>query len=228
MKWPEPNLSLQQRVKSVLSMVDEEGAEALLQILRKKLGLVFQAKDYHEGNVKGICEGKHFCFINKMSSTSLIFMILHVLGHYYFISEANKKNIKRYQYIYQNGMNLLPELDFPMQNVTEQLLKDYVSYEVSANNFATQLLIEIGFENLIPVIQFYSIGDINYIIDVTTKGKSFIAPSDLDYIKNYICANLSLPHEDTFDNGIFERTHFNIDALDWHLLKSINLKIYFF
>jgi hypothetical protein len=160
------------------------------------------------------------------------------LGHYYFICEAKRKNVERYAYIYdlrgvQAALHYYETegrpngLDQPVQ-MTEQRRNDRISFEVSANNFATNLLHQIGFEQGIEVIKHYEVGDIKYILDVSHGGKAAIVPTDLDYLNRYVSQGGALDPDDTFDDGVYDPTAFNVDAIDWDYIRDIKLEIHFF
>ena len=160
-------------------------------------------------------------------------MILHSLGHYFFICVAKRKNIERYSYIYdlrgvqaalllragQSGLDEPP----PM---TEQRRKDRVSAEVGANRFAADLLAHIGFEHVAQLLRRYEIGDINYILDVSRGGKAAIVPTTAT-----TCASTSAPAQSIGrrrDDGVYSPDAFRPDGIDWQHIEDIKLEIHFF
>lgn len=182
--------------------------------------------------------GKKVAFAKGVSPVSRAFMVLHSLGHYYFISEAKRKNIERYAYIYDsrgvqgalhyyeiqdkpNGLDQPPEM-------TAQRHKDRVSFEVGANNFAIDMLASLGIAQGADIIRSYQAGDINYILDVSRGGKHAITPSDRDYLEKYVCGGLSIDMEDAWDDGVYDHHAFDVHAINWQHIADIKLEIHFF
>jgi len=226
------------RIEQLLSMMSERDFEQLKSTLQERFGLEYEEADSHPHNIKTIITGKKIVFSKDVSPSSRTFMVLHSLGHYYFICEAKRKNIERYAYIYdlrgvQSALHYYETegqsnaLDTPPE-MTEQRRKDRVSFEVGANNFAIDLLSRIGFEQGADLIKRYEIGDINYILDVSRGGKSAIVPTDRDYLRQYVCAGLSINPEDAHDDGVYCPQSFNMDAIDWQYIQDIKLEIHFF
>lgn len=226
------------RIEELISMMTERDFEELKSTLQERFGLEYEEADSHPHNIKTIITGKKIVFSKSVSSSSRTFMVLHSLGHYYFICEAKRKNIERYAYIYdlrgvQSALHYYETegqsnaLDTPPE-MTVQRRKDRVSFEVGANNFAIDLLSRIGFERGADLIKRYEIGDINYILDVSRGGKSAIVPTDRDYLRQYVCAGLSINPEDTYDDGVYCPESFDTDAIDWQYIQDIKLEIHFF
>jgi|GEM_PF-3518545 hypothetical protein len=226
------------RIEELISMMTERDFEELKSTLQERFGLEYEEADSHPHNIKTIITGKKIVFSKSVSPSSRTFMVLHSLGHYYFICEAKRKNIERYAYIYdlrgvQSALHYYETegqsnaLDTPPE-MTVQRRKDRVSFEVGANNFAIDLLSRIGFERGADLIKRYEIGDINYILDVSRGGKSAIVPTDRDYLRQYVCAGLSINPEDTYDDGVYCPESFDTDAIDWQYIQDIKLEIHFF
>lgn len=165
-------------------------------------------------------------------------MVLHSLGHYYFICEAKRKNVERYAYIYDsrgvqaalhyyetegkpNGLDQPPEM-------TEQRRKDRVSFEVGANNFAIDMLEKLGVASGAEIIRGYEAGDIGYILDVSQGGKNAIMPTDRAYLEAYVCAGLTFDPADACDSGVHDSRSFDVDGIDWQYIADIKLEIHFF
>lgn len=226
------------RIEQLLSMMTECDFDFLKSALQDRFGLEYEEANHHPHNIKTIIKGKKITFSKDVSPSSRTFMVLHSLGHYYFICEAKRKNIERYAYIYdlrgvQSALHYYETegqsnaLDAPPE-MTEQRRKDRVSFEVGANNFAIDLLSRIGFEQGAVLIKRYEIGDINYILDVSRGGKSAIVPTDRDYLRQYVCADLSIDPEDVHDDGVYCPESFDMDAIDWQYIQDIKLEIHFF
>lgn len=65
-------------------------------------------------------------------------------------------------------------------------------------------------------------------LDVSRGGKSAIVPTDRDYLRQYVCAGLSINPEDAHDDGVYCPQSFNMDAIDWQYIQDIKLEIHFF
>ena len=231
-------IDLDTQIKKILSLMTESDFDKLKTDLQTRFGLEYEEVESHPNNIKTIIKGNQIIFTKGVSPASRTFMVLHSLGHYYFICEAKRKQIERYSYIYDlrgvqaalhyyetegqpNGLEQPPEM-------TEQRRKDRVSFEIGANNFAMHMLSKIGFEHGIEIIKKYAVGDINYILDVSRGGKKAIVRTDLDYLKNYVCANLSIDPNDIYDDGVYDADKFKLDSIDWQYIKDIKLEIHFF
>ncbi len=226
------------RIENLLALMSEHDFEELKLVLSQRFGLEYFEVDAHPSHIKTIITGKKVVFSKAVSPASRAFMVLHSLGHYYFICEAKRKNIERYAYIYDsrgvqaalhyyetegkpNGLDQPPEM-------TEQRRKDRVSFEVGANNFAIDMLSRLGISGGAQLIQSYQAGDINYILDVSRGGKHAITPTDRDYLEKYVCSGLTIDPSDACDDGVYDRQSFDIDAIDWQYIADIKLEIHFF
>lgn len=165
-------------------------------------------------------------------------MSLYSLGHYYFISEAKRKAVERYAYIYdlrgvQAALHYYETagkpngLDKPSP-MTEDRRKDRISFEVSANKFAADLLKHIGFQRGLDVLRIYEPGDIDYILDVSHGGKAAIVPTDAIYVDQYVSRGRAVNPDDAYDDGVYDAQAFTIDAIDWRYIQDIKLEIHFF
>lgn len=226
------------RIEKILSLMTESDFNHLKSALQERFGLDYDEVDSHPHNIKTIIKGRNITFSKGVSPASRTFMVLHSLGHYYFICEAKRKQIERYSYIYDlrgvqaalhyyetqgqpNALEQPPEM-------TEQRRKDRVSFEIGANNFAMDMLARIGFERGAEIIEKYAAGDINYILDVSRGGKAAIVKTDRDYLQHYVCAGLSIDPDDTDDNGVYDPDQFELGAIDWQYINDIKLEIHFF
>ncbi|MBB2172941.1 hypothetical protein [Gluconacetobacter asukensis] len=229
---------LDSRVEQLIAAMTPDGYRGLTRKLEDHFGLRFAEVPSHPFNIKAMIKGKDIVFSESVSLTSRAFMMLHSLGHYYFICEAKRKNVERYSYIYDlrgvqaalhyyetegqaNGLEAPPEM-------TEQKRKDRVSFEIGANNFAIDLMRTLGLENVGPIVRAYEVGDINYIVDVSGRGKSAITKTDREYLEKYICGDLSVDPDDMYDDGVYSSGSFDVDAIDWRYLEDIKLEIHFF
>ncbi|UGA36832.1 hypothetical protein JOS77_21795 [Chromobacterium haemolyticum] len=155
------------QIEKVLAMMSTQELQRLQAKLQQRYQLEYSETDAHPFNIKTIIKGREIRFSRGVSPASRAFMILHSLGHYIFICAAKRKNIKRYDYIYdlrgvQTALHYYETagqgsgLDQPPP-MTAQKRKDRVSFEVGANRFAADLLADIGFsqaEALISVIRW--------------------------------------------------------------------------
>lgn len=226
------------RMGELLLAIGESSYDKLTTALVEKFGLDLDEVDHHPLNIKAIIKGRKITFAKSVSWPSRTFMLLHSLGHYYFICEAKRKNIERYAYIYDlrgvqaalhyyehegsgNGLDAPPEM-------TDEKRKDRVSFEVGANNFAVEMLRSLGLSAYVPIIRTYEAGDIHYIVDVSRYGKQAITSSDIDYLQKYVFAGHSVDPGDAYDDGVFDASLFDVDAIDWTFLEDIKLEIHFF
>ncbi|AMK18909.1 hypothetical protein [Sphingobium sp. MI1205] len=226
------------RMDELLSTIGESSYDKLADTLVEKFGLELDEVDHHPLNIKAVIKGRQITFAKSVSWPSRTFMLLHSLGHYYFICEAKSKNIERYAYIYDlrgvqaalhyyehegsaNGLDAPPEM-------TDEKRKDRVSFEVGANNFAVEMLRSLGLSAYVPIIRTYEAGDIHYIVDVSRYGKQAITSSDRDYLQKYVFAGHSVDPADAYDDGVFDASLFDVDAIDWTFLEDIKLEIHFF
>ena len=226
------------RLGELLSAIGGFSYDKLTDTLGDKFGLELDEVDHHPLNIKAIIKGRKITFARSVSWPSRTFMLLHSLGHYYFICEAKRKNIERYAYIYDlrgvqaalhyyehegsaSGLDAPPEM-------TDAKRKDRVSFEVGANNFAVEMLRSLGLSAYVPIIRTYEAGDIHYIVDVSRYGKQAITSSDIDYLQKYVFAGHSVDPADAYDDGVFDASLFDVDAIDWTVLEDIKLEIHFF
>ena len=228
----------ERHMDELLSTIGESSYDKLIAALVEKFGLELDEVDHHPLNIKAVIKGRKTTFAKSVSWPSRTFMLLHSLGHYYFICEAKRKNIERYAYIYDlrgvqaalhyyehegsaNGLDAPPEM-------TDEKRKDRVSFEVGANNFAVEMLRSLGLSAYVPIIRTYEAGDIHYIVDVSRYGKQAITSSDIDYLQKYVFAGHSVDPSDAYDDGVFDASLFDVDAIDWTFLEDIKLEIHFF
>ncbi|MBY5775429.1 hypothetical protein HFN63_36510 [Rhizobium leguminosarum] len=228
-------MSKADRIRAVLSIVDEAEYEAVTTKLESLFGLKYNFGKAHIFSIKAVIKGRVFNFSDGISLPSRLFMILHTLGHYYFISRADKMGIDRYRYIYDTfentNLHVYEQAEAQAVQVarivTDKIRRDRTEFEIRANDYSADLLRVIGHPHLIPLIKLYQPADINYILDVTEGGKDAIVPTDLDYLDRYVCNDQSVVEEDNVER-IYEAGAFNIAAIDWDLLAKSKLEIHFF
>jgi hypothetical protein len=226
--------SKEQKIGALLRAASAREFESLTSLMTRMFGIDFQYVDSHPNNIKCIIKYKTFKFRNDLSISSKIFMIIHSIGHYYFITSAKRKNYDRYAYIYdQEGreataLHIYEHLGHAPHAVTEKMKQDRISFEIGANNFGREFLKHTGMEKLVSLVDTYQAGDINYILDVTTSGSEAIVRTDEDYLDRYICNDLTC-EEDAHGEKIFEAEHFALhESLDWKYLSGLNLEVHFF
>lgn len=228
----------EENIEKILSMMSDEEFESLKSTLKERFDLEYDEIESHPYNIKTIIKGKKITFSKNVSAVSRAFMILHSLGHYYFICEAKRKSIERYAYIYdlkgvQSALHYYEtaEGDNALTNppeMTEQRRKDRISFEIGANNFAVDLLEHIGLEKAERLVRKYELGDINYILDVTRGGKAAISQSDRIYLEKYVCGEFKINPDDAHDDGVYDAASFDINSIDWNYINDIKLEIHFF
>ncbi|AUX21184.1 hypothetical protein SOCEGT47_016630 [Sorangium cellulosum] len=227
-------MSKKEKIKNVLEMVSLSDYEELIKRTTELFDLEYNTVESHPNNIKAVIKYKTFTFREGLSLSSKTFMILHSLGHYYFISNAKRKKNTRYEYIYDKegtdapNLHLYKNLGEEPRVVTDKMRKDRIDFEVGANNFGIELLRHLGMEHLSPVVSIYQAGDVNYILDVTAHGKDAIVPTDYDYLDRYICNGLTYEEEPN-DEDIFAPEEFSIHGtLDWPYLDHLKLEVHFF
>lgn len=97
---PNSSLTKKEKINGLLSMVRERDYEAMSKRFADYFGLTFTTLPTLPHRIKSVIRGKEFLFADGGSAASRTFIILHSLGHYYFISSAKRKNENRYEYIY--------------------------------------------------------------------------------------------------------------------------------
>ena len=228
-------LSIEDRVNAVLSFVDEEEYQAVSTKLADLFGLQYHFVPSHQFGIKAIIKNRVFTFGEGISLASRVFMILHTIGHYYFISRADKMGIDRYRYIYDTfentNLHVYEQAEAKAiadaRIVDEKVRRDRTEFEIRANDYSADLLEAIGHPRLIPLIKLYEPADINYILAVTEGGKDAIVPTDLDYLTNYVCTKQIVTEEENVER-IHEPGRFHINEIDWPLLIRSKLEIHFF
>ena len=223
------------RIKTVLSMVDENEYETVVSKLITLFDLELNFGKAHDFGIKRVIKSRVFEFSDGISLPSRLFMILHTLGHYYFISRADKMGIDRYKYIYDTfentNLHVYEQADAKAVQeariVTDKVRRDRTEFEIKANDFAADLLRAIGHPHLIPLIKLYEPADVNYILDVTEGGRDSIVPTDFDYLDRYVCTSQTVVEEDNSEQ-IYWPGVFSIGSIDWPLLAKSKLEIHFF
>ncbi len=210
-------------------------AETLYDELALRLKNLFDLKitssDDHEHGIKAVIKGKSFDCLRDVSAPTRIFMLLHTLGHYYFISRAARIGIDRYDYIYETSENgdahvyRYKAAGNGSPVVTAKILADRIEFEVRANDFAVELAKSIGFPHLVPLIRLYEPADIRYIIDVMDGGPEAIL-SDREYVEKYVLSGLGVPQQDNQEN-IFDLENFILEDVDWELIERRKIEIHF-
>src|SRR3954462_14444045 len=93
-KWDYDSASKEERIASLLAMIKPEDYQHMAKVLDDMFGLEYKMVDSHPSNIKAIIKYKTFTFRKGISDASKTFMVLHSLGHYYFISRAKKVGVK--------------------------------------------------------------------------------------------------------------------------------------
>lgn len=213
------------RINQVLSMIDEQAFKHLTHTFQEMFGLEYETITSLPHHVKCLINCKNFKFIEGLSYSSKAFMILHTLGHYYFISSADEKKVNRFNYLYEIQGAKISLLE--PREVTEKIIRDRTAFEIGANYFAVELLHAIGLSHLAPIVTTYQSGDINYILDVTGGGKDVIVPTDYDYLDKYVCNNCTV-QEEADEHHIFEKEKFHPENINWEVIFKLNLEINFY
>ncbi|WP_394826121.1 hypothetical protein [Pendulispora albinea] len=223
-------LPIVQKIDHVLNMVTPPMFERMIGVFQDLFGLEITTVPAHRNNIKAIIKNRSFAFTGGQSFSSKAFVTLHSLGHYYFISAANRSGNDRYRYIYDSSDRQGALHIYETKNLhgsSQKLRRDRIDFELGANNFAQDLLRYVGLTELSEIVNTYQPGDINYIIDVTGNGVEAIVPTDRDYLERYICAGLTYEEEPN-DDRIYIPNQFDVNGIDWTYLSNIDLEIHFF
>jgi hypothetical protein len=223
------------RIRTIVEMVDDDEYKAVTEKLASQFDLDFRFGAQHQFGIKTVIKRRDFHFTDGISASSRIFMIVHTLGHYYFISRAAQMGIDRYKYIYDTFENTNLHVyqqaeakpDPEARKVTDKIRRDRTEFEVRANDYALDLLKAIGHPNLMPLVKIYEPADVNYILDVTEGGKDAIVPTDFDYLDRYVCTD-QIINEEQNSEFIYKSGTFEINATDWELLEKSKIEIHFF
>jgi hypothetical protein len=223
------------RIQTISGMVGAAEYDDIATKLKDLFALEYNFGRSHKFGIKTVIKNRVFDFSDGISMSSRLFMMVHTLGHYYFISRAGKLGVDRYKYIYDTfentNLHVYEQADAKAVKdariVTDKIRRDRTEFEIRANDFAADLLRAIGHPHLIPLVKIYEPADINYILDVTESGKDAIVPTDFDYLDRYVCADQTVLEEENIE-CIYEPSAFDINAIDWPLLIKSKLEIHFF
>jgi hypothetical protein len=234
----------QAEIQRVLSMISEDEYKVLERKCYELYGLHYETVPSHKYCIKCIITRRHFSFADGLSPASKAFMILHTIGHYYFITSAVRKGVKRYEHIYDTFENanlhvydtIFNDHDkaeqrkdghYELGTVPEQIRIDRTVFEVGANNYSMHLLDFLGMQHLGPLVRIYEPADLLYILDVTARGRHAIVDSDFDYLDKYVCNNSAIKDEPDIE-GVYSPDTFHLNDIDWQTLEKIKLEIHFF
>jgi hypothetical protein len=238
------NTDRQREIKRVLNMISDDEYVTLEKRCYELFGLQYVTVPSHKYNIKCIIERRKFSFAEGLSNASKAFMILHTIGHYYFITNAVRMGVRRYEHIYDTFENANLHVydtifndhdsaehrktgDYELGTVPEKIRIDRTVFEVGANNYAMHVLEFLGMPHLGPLVRAYEPADLIYILDVTAGGKHAIVETDYDYLDRYVCNNPVVKDEPDTE-GVYEPAKFHINNIDWQTLEDIKLEIHFF
>jgi hypothetical protein len=231
-------------IQKVLGMITAEEYKVLERKCYELHGLHYETVPSHKFDIKCIITRRHFSFAEGLSAASKAFMILHTIGHYYFITRAVRKGITRYEHIYDTFENAnLHVYDtifnnhdkaeqrkdghYQLGTVPEKIRIDRTVFEVGANNYSMHLLDFLGMPHLAPLVRIYEPADLLYILDVTARGRHAIVETDHDYLDKYVCNDPIIKAEPDTEQ-VYDPNTFHINDIDWHTLEKIKLEIHFF
>ncbi|MER9313277.1 hypothetical protein NKI51_29045 [Mesorhizobium australicum] len=231
-------------IERVLGMISEDEYATLERRCYELFGLHYHTATEHKYSIKCIIERRRFSFVEGLSNASKAFMILHTIGHYYFITNAVRKGVRRYEHIYDTFENAnlhvydtifndhdsiehRKRAEYEFGTVPEKIRIDRTVFEVGANNYAIHVLQFLKMEHLGALVRIYEPADLIYILDVTAGGRHAIVESDHDYLDRYVCNNPTIKDEPDIE-GVYEPGKFHINNIDWQSLEDIKLEIHFF
>lgn len=229
-------------IEDILGMVKPEEYRFLEEICTKLYGLRIANTESYKHNIKGIMARKQFTFTVGLSDATKTYQLLHVVGHYHFMTSALRKGVRRYDYIFdtfQNASLLVYEepeervvcLDLPHESeiyeIPPGIRANRIAFEAGANRYAGLILDYLNMSHLSGLMNAYEPADIRYLLDITTMGRPAIVKDDIQYIERYVCPDLKL--EDAPDHeGVFDPISFRIGDIDWSYLEKLKLEFHFF
>lgn len=233
-----------EKINEILGMISGEEYKTLERRCYELFGLHYETVSSHKFGIKCIIARRKFSFVEGISFASKAFMVLHTVGHYFFVTNAVRKGVRRYEHIYDTFENTnlhvydtifkqhdklerRKEGQYELGSVPERIRIDRTVFEVGANNYAMHILDFLGMAHLKPLVRTYEPADLLYILDVTAGGKDAIVPTDYDYIERYVSKNLRIKDEPDTER-VYEPEKFHISSIDWQALEDIKLEIHFF
>jgi hypothetical protein len=231
-------------IDRTLSMITADEYQTLERRCYELYGLHYEIVPAHKYNIKCIIKRRHFSFVDNISHASKAFMLLHTIGHYYFITNAVRKGVKRYEHIYDTFENANLHVYDTIFNdhdkaerrkdgynergtVPERVRIDRTVFEVGANKYAIHVLDFLGMKHLAPLVRKYEPADLVYILDVTADGRNAIVDTDYDYLDRYVCNNSIIKDEPDLEK-VYDPEWFHMNNIDWQTLEEIKLEIHFF
>lgn len=227
---------------AVMEMVSPEEFIYLQQKCSELYGLRVQTAKSYQHHVKSIMARQSFTFTEGLSDATKTYQLIHVIGHYHFMTSALRRGVSRYDYIFESFQNAsLMVYDDPIERLNALSIDDLAApydipadvranrivFEAGANKYAELILTQLGMMNLWPIIKIYEPADIQYLLDITAIGRPAIMLSDYDYITKYVCGRP--PIEDVPDiERVFDPESFRVGDIDWPYLDSLKLEFHFF
>lgn len=192
--------------------------------------ITVETGDGFDHGIKAIIRGHEFVHSSSLSSPTRIFMLLHTLGHYQFLTSAARMGIDRYDYIYEVSDDRSAHVyNYSSADigrpVDQAMIDDRIEFEVRANDFAVEIAKAIAMPKLVPLIRLFEPADIRYIVDVMRGGPSAIR-SDEEYLSAYVLSGLALRRPENTER-IFDRGTFGVANIDWDLIASRKIEIHF-
>ncbi len=196
-------------------------------------GLDVKYVDSHRFNIKSIMARKMFTFTHGLSAATRAFQLLHVLGHYHFMTSAFRKGISRFEYIYGSfedaSLHVYEEKydRSEFKKIPDRVRIDRAAFEMGANKYAILLLDHLHMPHIKQLIKLYEPADIQYLLDITSIGRAAIVGDDPEYQKKYVCGR-PLFREEPDPEGIYEPATFEVNDIEWQYLDGLNLEFHFF
>lgn len=218
-------------IDDLVSAYNDDEFFVLEEKLREIFSLKMRPRDAFDSGIKAIIKGRTFDYQCDISPPTKLFMLLHTLGHYYFITRAAGLGIDRYDYIYEtssNGNAHVYRYRSASQDdavVTQKILTDRIEFEVRANDFAVEMTKRIGKAGFIHLVRLYEPADIRYIMDVMEGGPEAIVP-DHAFINRYVLSGLGVPQGQNIE-GIFRSQDFDLHGIDWGMIETRKIEIHY-
>jgi hypothetical protein len=234
----------QAAIAGIRSLITPEEYAFLERKCEELYGLQLKYAPSYVYNVKSIMAREHFTFTEDLSESTKTFQLLHVIGHYHFMTQAFRRGIHRYDHIYSTfGNASLHIYEEPASDngqppapirpgsaihvVPESIRVDRVLFETGANKYAMLLLDYLGMRHLEPLMKAYEPADILYLLDITAFGRRAILATDTDYLDHYVCNN-PVVEEEADTEGVYDPASFRVSDIDWPALEALKLEFHFF
>jgi hypothetical protein len=239
-----PATAKQNAIADVYSMISLQEYMFIEQRCKELYGLHVENVQNYKYNIKSIMARKHFTFTEGLSAATKAFQLLHVVGHYHFMTSASRKGVRRYEPIYSTfgnaSLHVYEESEARSDvagsvnagsgdfvEITDEIRVNRILFEMGANKYAILILDYLGMKHIEPLVKLYEPADISYLIDITSRGRPAIVETDFEYIDKYVCSERAIKNEPDLE-GVYDADSFRVSDIDWPILEKLKLEFHFF